>query len=154
MCNNIQMIPLSHNLSSARFLTNQGKQVGRFKKAGLFLISVFSIQLTAKKCSIYKSLPTTGFEPRTSGVGSYRSTNWATTTAQVARFSPLWNLLLTILISVSALKIYVLTLHKRICQLPILRNNMTSMTRQGYYWKCLVQIFLTKEIAFWAIYKI
>ena len=28
-----------------------------------------------------KSLPMTGFEPRTSGIGSDRSTNWATTTA-------------------------------------------------------------------------
>ena len=27
----------------------------------------------------------TGFEPRTSGVGSDRSTNWATTTAQMLR---------------------------------------------------------------------
>ena len=30
----------------------------------------------------YKSLPITGFKPRTSGVGSDRSTNLATTTAQ------------------------------------------------------------------------
>ena len=29
----------------------------------------------------HKSFPMTGFEPRTSGVGSDRSTNWATTTA-------------------------------------------------------------------------
>ena len=28
----------------------------------------------------------TGFEPRTSGIGSDRSTNWATTTAQYTQF--------------------------------------------------------------------
>ena len=31
---------------------------------------------------VFKSLPMTGFEPRTSGVGSDRSTNWDTSTAQ------------------------------------------------------------------------
>ena len=30
----------------------------------------------------FKKLPMTGLEPRTSGVGSDHSTNWATTTAQ------------------------------------------------------------------------
>ena len=41
-------------------------------------------QLTDNKCSIEtnKFLPMTGFEPRTSSIGSNRSTNWATTTAQ------------------------------------------------------------------------
>ena len=29
----------------------------------------------------YKNLPVSGFEPRTSGIGSNRSANWATTTA-------------------------------------------------------------------------
>ena len=40
-------------------------------------------QLTANKCSIEINIfsPLTGFEPRTSGIGSDRSTNWATTTA-------------------------------------------------------------------------
>ena len=33
-----------------------------------------------------KSLPMTGFEPRISGVGGDRSTNWATTTAQLSGF--------------------------------------------------------------------
>ena len=46
----------------------------------LFFIFVFSIQLKVKQCNI-KFLPMTGFELRTSGVGSDRSTNWATTTA-------------------------------------------------------------------------
>ena len=44
-----------------------------------FFIFVFSIQLTVNVR--YKFLPMTGFEPRTSGIGSNRSTNWATTTA-------------------------------------------------------------------------
>ena len=30
---------------------------------------------------VYKNLPVSGFEPRTSGIGSDRSVNWATTTA-------------------------------------------------------------------------
>ena len=34
----------------------------------------------------YKSLPITGFKPRTSGVGSDRSANWASTTVQVDTF--------------------------------------------------------------------
>ena len=43
--------------------------------------SFFSIQLTVNKCSTYKSLPMTGFEPRTSGVECGRIIDWATTTA-------------------------------------------------------------------------
>ena len=39
-----------------------------------FFIFVFSIQLTVSV--LYKSLPMTGFELRTYGVGSNRSTNW------------------------------------------------------------------------------
>ena len=49
---------------------------------GLFSFSfVFSIQLTVgKQLNVwYKSLPMTGFEPRTYGVRSDCSTNWATT---------------------------------------------------------------------------
>ena len=49
-----------------------------------FFIFVFSIQLTEKHQ--YKFLPMTRFELRTSGVGSNRSTNWATTTAPKTRF--------------------------------------------------------------------
>ena len=49
-----------------------------------FFIFVFSIQLTVNMQ--YNFLPMTGFEPRTSGVGSNRSTNWVTTTAQVNDF--------------------------------------------------------------------
>ena len=50
---------------------------------GLFFLYVrlFQFQLTVNKCSIYKFLPMSGFEPRTSGIGSGRSTNCATTTA-------------------------------------------------------------------------
>ena len=44
-----------------------------------FFIFVCSIQLTVNVR--HKFLPMTGFEPRTSGFGSDRSTNWATTTA-------------------------------------------------------------------------
>ena len=44
---------------------------------GLFLIIfVFSIQFTINKFSIQR-LPMTGFELRTSDIGSNRSTNWA-----------------------------------------------------------------------------
>ena len=53
--------------------------------ASFFFISVFSIhswQLTNVQYT-NKFLPMTGFEPRTSGIGSSRSTNWATTTAQL-----------------------------------------------------------------------
>ena len=43
-----------------------------------------------------KSLPMTGFEPRISGVGGDRSTNWATTTAQLCNLfvvnSNLWTI--------------------------------------------------------------
>ena len=65
-----------------------------FKKMGhsrpLFLyFHLFNTQLTVNKCSIYiyinKFLPMTGFELWTSGIGSNRSTNWATTTAQLYR---------------------------------------------------------------------
>ena len=38
-----------------------------------------------------KSLPMTGFEPRTSGIGSDWSTNWATTTALLYTMVLLWN---------------------------------------------------------------
>ena len=51
-----------------------------------FFIFVFSIQLTVNVR--YKFLPMTGFEPRTSGIGSDRSTNWATTTAKNYSYSP------------------------------------------------------------------
>ena len=46
-----------------------------------FFIFVFSIQLTVNVQ--YKFLLMTGFKPQTSGIGSNRSTNWATTTRQV-----------------------------------------------------------------------
>ena len=54
-----------------------------FFKFLIFLIFVFPVQLTInKKCSI-QILPMTGFEPRTSGIRSKRSTDLATTTAQL-----------------------------------------------------------------------
>ena len=43
--------------------------------ASFFFIFVFSIQLT-----VNKFLPMTAFKPRTSGIGSDRSINWATIT--------------------------------------------------------------------------
>ena len=48
--------------------------------SGLFFLFVFSIQLTVNVQ--YNFLSMTGFELRTSGIGSNHSTNWATTTAQ------------------------------------------------------------------------
>ena len=47
-----------------------------------FFIFVFSIIQFVDKI-----LPMSGFEPRISGVGSNRSTNWATTTAQSYKYS-------------------------------------------------------------------
>ena len=56
----------------------------------LFLIFFFSIQLTVN--IQFNFLLMTGFEPRTSGVGSDCSTNWATTTAQdVLSFYYIWH---------------------------------------------------------------
>ena len=48
-----------------------------------FYFRLFNTQLTVYKCSILikKILPMTVFEPRTSDIGSHRSTNWATTTS-------------------------------------------------------------------------
>ena len=46
-----------------------------------FLYFVFSIKSIA-----YLILPTTGFEPRISGVGNDRSTSWATTTTVMTSF--------------------------------------------------------------------
>ena len=48
--------------------------------ASFFFMFVSSIQLTVNVQ--YKFFPMTGFEPRTSGIGNDRSTNWATTTAR------------------------------------------------------------------------
>ena len=53
-----------------------------------FFIFVFSIQLTVNV--EYKFLPMTGFEPQTSGIGSDRSTNWATTTTLIYLISVIW----------------------------------------------------------------
>ena len=40
----------------------------------------------------YIMLPMTGFEPGTSGIGSDRSTNWATTTAHFIALQHMWRL--------------------------------------------------------------
>ena len=49
-----------------------------------FFILVFSINITVN--AHFNFLPMTGFEQRTSEVGSDRSTNRATTTAQLGRY--------------------------------------------------------------------
>ena len=48
--------------------------------ASFSLFSSFQFTETNVQCK-YKFLPMTGFEPRTSGIGSDRSTNWAKTTS-------------------------------------------------------------------------
>ena len=53
---------------------------------GLFFSLFSSFQYTVDRIQMFKInkfLPMTGFEPRTSGIGSNRSTNWATTTSLV-----------------------------------------------------------------------
>jgi len=56
--------------------------------ASFSLFSSFQYTVGSKQMfNINKFLPMTGFEPRTSGIGSDRSTNWATTTAQMSKFS-------------------------------------------------------------------
>ena len=63
------------------------KRVHCFFKNGPFqasfsLFSPFQYTVVSKQMFfINKFLPMTGFEPRTSGIGSDRSTNWATTTS-------------------------------------------------------------------------
>ena len=52
-----------------------------FKRGFFFFIFDFSIKLTVTNV-LDKSLPITGFKLWTSGVGSDRSTNWATTYAE------------------------------------------------------------------------
>ena len=53
----------------------------------LSLFSFFQYTVDSKQMFyINKFLPMTGFEPRTSGIGSDRSTNWATTTALIKVF--------------------------------------------------------------------
>ena len=50
--------------------------------ASFSLFSSFQYTVDSKQMyNVNKFLPMTGFEPRTSGLGSDRSTNWATTTA-------------------------------------------------------------------------
>ena len=64
-----------------------------FKKNGPFLASFslfssFQYTVDSKQMfNINKFLPMTGFEPRTSGIGSDRSTNWAKTTSQIFKLA-------------------------------------------------------------------
>ena len=51
---------------------------------GLFFLYFRLFNTVDSEQMFDKSLPMTGFEPRISGVGGDRSTNWATTTAQAA----------------------------------------------------------------------
>ena len=65
--------------------SNCKQRFGGFFWGGAFpasfsFVFVFSIQLTVNNVQ-YKCLPMNGFEPRTCGIGSDRSTNWASTTA-------------------------------------------------------------------------
>ena len=51
-----------------------------------FFISSFQYTVDSKQMfNINKFLPMTGFEPRTSGIGSDCSTNWATTTSHFTK---------------------------------------------------------------------
>ena len=72
----------------AKLLLKSIQILVKFKKwanSGLFFfIFVFSNFNTVN--IQYNFLPMTGFGPRTSGVGSNRSTNWATTTDQIYQF--------------------------------------------------------------------
>ena len=55
--------------------------MGRPRSLFLFIMS-FQYTVDSKQTfNLNKVLPMTGFELRTSGIGSNRSTNWATTTA-------------------------------------------------------------------------
>ena len=71
------------SLETAIVRPNRGIKIAFLKNEpfppSFFFIFVFLITVDSK-CSIY-FLPMTGFEPRTSGIGSDCSTNWATTTA-------------------------------------------------------------------------
>ena len=73
-----------HNLGKSQSCLPRTLVLYYFLKMGhswplFFFIFIFSIQLTVN--IHYKFLPMTGFELRTSRIGSDRSTNWATTTA-------------------------------------------------------------------------
>ena len=82
--------------------------------------TVDSVQVNVR----YKSLPMTGFEPRTSSLGSDRSCNWVTTTAQheLFTFVPSWD----------KVEIYK-TVHTMIGW-PHLRNFIWLSTFIGYIW--------------------
>ena len=52
----------------------------------LFLSFQYTVD-SKQMFNINKFMPMSGFEPQTSGIGSDRSTNWATTTAHFDLFS-------------------------------------------------------------------
>ena len=71
----------SHWLNAHRFMRNTFLKMGHSRP--LFLYFRLFNTVESKQINIrYKSLPMTGLEPQTSGVGSDQSTNWATTTAR------------------------------------------------------------------------
>ena len=81
---------------------------------------LFNTQLTVNKCSMYKiNLPMTGFKPRTSGIGSDHSTNWATTTARIT-------LILFPVISNNRQKLLFKNCHRLDSNLIPLRRNVCS----------------------------
>ena len=76
---------MSENKNKKRLMMAQLKNTFVFLKNWAipvlsFFIFVFSIQFAVNVQ--YNFLPMTAFEPRTSGIRSNHSTNWATTTAQ------------------------------------------------------------------------
>ena len=71
-------------VSSCSEKNEKNSMTAFFKKwtnSGLFFF-YFHLFNTVDSKLVISSLPKTGFEPRTSGVGSDHSTNWATTTAR------------------------------------------------------------------------
>ena len=57
------------------------KKMGHSRPPFFFFFSSFHHNTVGSKQMFYKNLAMSGFEPWTSGIGSDRSANWATTTA-------------------------------------------------------------------------
>ena len=70
---------------SVKYATTTTQRLGYFLKMGLSrpLLLYFRIFNIVDSNWSIKFLPMTGFEPRTSGIKSDHSTNWATTTSQI-----------------------------------------------------------------------
>ena len=113
-----------------------------------FFIFVFSIQLTVGRRSKW-ILPMLGFIPRTSGVGSSHSTNWATTTAQIIHCESDFLVGLDGVVAVSKFKFVWLDLKhcfgtlvaklKRELISQNVHHNLTSLLLSRLdYWICLV----------------